>query len=155
MKKLLSIGCLIVMLVLILQTSQVYAFKFLDDTLDIKGNIQQTLNIRTNKDVRDVRYSSFRTMFRIESMYTMISCPNYEIKLYGFANYYNDLALAIDDNQRKAIRREAGSSYFDNFARPKNDKQWLKEIYFDIKTNTFQARIGNSWSAGEKRRKLV
>jgi hypothetical protein len=148
MKKLILVGCLIVMHALILQTSQVYAFKFLDDTLDIKGNVQQTLNIRTNKDVRDVRYSSFRTMFRIESMYTMISCPNYEIKLYGLANYYNDEALAIDDNQRKAIRREAGSSYFDNFARPGNDKQWLKEVYLDIKTNTFQARLGKqlvSW----------
>ena len=67
MKKLTSIT-LFFSILLILPWGNALAFEWLDGKLEARGNVQQTLNIRTHEDVRDVRYSSFRTMLRGEGL---------------------------------------------------------------------------------------
>jgi hypothetical protein len=124
------------------------AIKLLCDTLDVKGSIQQTLNLRTKRDERDVQYSSFRTMFRLEGLYDVVKSPDLMIQLYGLANYYYDEALDIDNHQKDAVRKEAGRNRFGDFRHPQNDVQWLKELYMSVKRGPFEARIGKqmvSW----------
>lgn len=124
------------------------AFKFFDDKLDVKGSIQQTLNVMTHEDVRDIRIGSFRTIGRLEALYDAVKTPDLEVNLYTMGNYYFDEGLAVDSDLRRAIRYEAGSNKFDNFRRPRDSEEWLKELYVDAKYKTLQLRIGKqlvSW----------
>jgi hypothetical protein len=135
----------IFIITLMLVKGVTFAFVLLDGALDVKGNVQQTLNLRTHRDSRDVQYSSFRTMFRLEGMYTLVSCPDLDIKAYGLTSYYYDEALDIDANARRAIKNEAGRSYYDNFKHPRDSEEWLKEMYLDIKQKTLQIRLGKQF----------
>jgi len=130
------------------QVESLLAFKLLDDKLAIKGNIQQILNVRIHEDVRDVRYSTFRTTFRLEGLYDIVATPDLDVNFYSSIKYYYDEALDLDSNQRHAIRYEAGSNKYRNFRRPRNAEEWLNELYFDIKYKDFQIRLGKqlvSW----------
>ena len=139
---------LIALTALLMQSGYVSAWELLDDKLSIRGNIQQTMNIRTHRDSRNVRYSSFRSMVRGEALYNITEAPNTTLDFYILGNYYWDFALDIDANQRRAIANEAGRSRYSSFKRPREQEEWLTECYFDWKYKTFQARIGKqlaSW----------
>ena len=132
----------------IFHRGNVYAFKLLNGKLDCKGNAQQTLNLRTHEDERDVRFSSLRTTFRFEGLYKMVKTSELDMRFYLLANYYYDEGLDLDSNQRHAIRREAGKDKYRDFRRPRNSEEWLTEFYLDLKYKDFQARIGKqlvSW----------
>ncbi len=147
MKKLILV-ILISLSFLILQGKTASAFKLLNGNLDCKGNIQQTLNLRTHEDVRDVRFSSFRTTFRFEGLYKMVKTSDLDMQFYMLAKYYYDEGLDLDSNQRHAIRKEGGKDKYRDFRRPRDLEEWLTEFYLDLKYKTFQARIGKqlvSW----------
>jgi len=125
-----------------------HGFNFFNNRLIVRGNIQQTLNLRTHEDSRDIRYSSFRTMMRLEGNYSIKRNSNIDISLYGLANYYYDEGLDLDSNQRHAIRNESGKRHYRDFRSPRHSREWLKELYVDIKYNIFQIRVGKqlvSW----------
>ena len=144
MKRLLVMA-LVIVTFLIFQWGDAFAFKLLDDKIDCKGSIQQTMNIRTHQDERDVRYSSFRSVLRFESLYDMVETPELDINLYGLFGYYYDFALDVDASQRRAIAYEAGRGKYRDFQRPRNDEEWLKEFYTDIKFKDFQIRLGKQF----------
>lgn len=127
---------------LILQREQALAFKLFNGRLDCRGNVQQTLNLRTHEDDRDVRFSSFRTMFRFEGLYKMLRTSELDIRFYALAKYYYDEGLDLDSNQRHAIRKEGGRDKYRDFRRPRDSEEWLTEFYLDVKYKTFQVRIG-------------
>ena len=132
----------------IFQRGNAFAFKLLNGRLDFKGSLQQTLNIRTHEDVRDVRYSSFRSMLRLEALYDIKKASDFSLRFYALGKYYYDEGLDLDSGQRHAIRREAGRDKYRDFRRPRNSEEWLTELYLDLKYKTSQARIGKqlvSW----------
>ena len=124
-------------------------FEWLDGNLDVRGNVQQTLNVRTHEDVRDVRYSSFRTMFRAEALYKMVQKPDLNIQFYTLANYYYDWGIDLDSDLRHAIKAEAGGTRkYRDARRPRDSEEWLTELYIDVKYKDFQIRLGKqlvSW----------
>jgi hypothetical protein len=124
------------------------AFTVLDGMFDFKGNFQQTLNLRTHEDVRDVRFSSFRTMFRFEGITKEFNISDMDVLFYGLTSYYYDEGLDLDSNQRRAIGFEAGRDRYRRYRRPRGEEEWLKEVYVDISHDAFQVRIGKqlvSW----------
>jgi len=130
-------------------TGGAQAYLLLDDKLDVRGSIQQTTNIFTHEDQRDIRLSSFRTLGRMEAGYTAYHTQDLRLKFYGLVNYYYDNALQMDSDLRSAIRDEAGSSKFRYYERPRNSDEWLKELYVDLMdSGAFQIRLGKqlvSW----------
>jgi hypothetical protein len=126
-----------------------FAFQAYDGKLDLKGSIQQTLNIKTHEDMRDIRYNSFRTTVRGELLYKFKETPLSDINFYTLANYYFDSVLNIDSDMRYSVRHEAGGSHkFRDVQRPRDSEEWLKETYFDIKQNDFRIKLGKqlvSW----------
>jgi len=147
MKKVL-VGMFLTMLLCLLFTGGAQAFKLLDDKLDVRGSIQQTTNILTHEEVRDIRFSSFRTMFRLEGLLDVYRSQELSVKFYGLTNYYYDFALAIDSDLRRATRHEAGKGKFNYYERPRNSDEWLKELYVDVIYKNFQIRLGKqivSW----------
>jgi len=135
-------------MLLLFSSGNILAFKLFDDKLDIKGSIQQTLNIMTHEEVRDMRIGSFRTIARLETLYDAVKTPDLKVRLYAMGNYYYDEGLNISSDLRKSIRYEAGKNKFRHFRRPRNSEEWLKELYVDIQFKNFQVRIGKqliSW----------
>jgi hypothetical protein len=126
-----------------------FAIKFFDDKLSIWGDINQTFNIRTHQDGRDIRYSSFRTTSRLEAIYNAVENEDMMIDFYIMGNYYYDFALDLDSDLRKSIRIEAGGRHkYRDARRPRNDEEWLKEVYLNVKYKNFQLRLGKqlvSW----------
>jgi len=109
------------------------ALKAFDDKLDLKFSIQQTLNVKTHEDVRDIRYNSFRSTFRTEGMYKITTNDSWNIKLYGLTSYFYDYVLDLEKPMRRSIRSEAGSrSQYRHAQRPRDSEEWLKELYVDI-----------------------
>ena len=126
------------------------ALKAFDDKLDVKLSIQQTLNIKTHEDVRDIRYNSFRTTFRTEGLYKMVTNDSWNIKLYGLTSYFYDEVLDLESPMRHSIRDEAGSrSQYRHAQRPRDSEEWLKEAYVDVGyRDLFTIRLGKqivSW----------
>ena len=74
----------------------VYAFSLLDGKLEMRGNIQHTLNYRTNQDILDVEISSSRTNFRTDALYRLLNCPDRSVEFHFLGHYYYDAALDID-----------------------------------------------------------
>lgn len=148
MKKL-TLATLILTTLLILPWGKAQAFEWLDGKLEARGNIQQTMNIRTHEDVRDIRYSSFRTMFRTEARYKMVQNPDLKVEFYGLGNYYYDWALDIDSPMRHSIRAEAGGRHkYRDLQRPRDSREWLTELYMEVRYKNFMARLGKqlvSW----------
>ncbi len=136
-------------IVFLLLGSTAFALQAYDGKLDLKGSIQQTLNIKTHEDVRDIRFNSFRTTVRGELLYKFKEEPNFNINFYTLANYYYDAVLEIDSNVRHSVRHEAGDKYkFRDVRRPRDSEEWLKEMYFDTNYNDFRVRLGKqlvSW----------
>ena len=125
-----------------------WAFKLLDNKLDVRGSLQQTMNILIHEEVRDIRYSSFRTMARLDALFESIRTQELSVKYYLLANYYFDEVLAIDSDLRSAIRNEAGKNKFKYYRRPRNSDEWLTELYADVIYKNFQVRLGKqivSW----------
>jgi hypothetical protein len=146
--KILKAALLVVASVLVLCEGTASAFTVLDGTFDFKGNIQQTLNLRTHEDVRDVRFSSFRTVARFEGITKEFDVSDVDVRFYGLASYYYDEGLDLDSSQRRAIAYESGRDRYRRFRRPRGEDEWLKEAYVDITHDVFQARIGKqlvSW----------
>jgi len=133
---------------LFLLQSSAFPLSLYDGKLDFKGSIQQTLNVKTHQDERNIRYNSFRTTVRGEALYKIVNCPELDIQFYSLANYYYDYVLDIDSNMRYSVGKEAGRSYYNNVQRPSDSEEYLKEAYFDVKYKTFQLRLGKqlvSW----------
>ena len=126
-----------------------WAFQWLDGKLDVRGNIQQTANILTHEDFRDIRTSSFRSMIRGEALYECIQKPDLNVRFYVLGNYYYDSALDIDSPMRHSIRAEAGGRHkYRDFRRPRDSEEWLTEAYVDIRYKDFQIKLGKqlvSW----------
>jgi len=126
-----------------------HAFDFFDGRLYLRGNIHETLNIRTHEDFRDIRYSSFRTTLRLESIFKITSRPGLDVRIHALGKYYYDKALDLDSQQRHAVREEAGGRHkYRDFRRPRDMDEWLSELYLDVKWETFQIRAGKqivSW----------
>jgi len=143
--------CLLIftMICFCLLCASAYAYTLLDGKLDLRGNVQQTANIRTDQDERGVTLSSFRSVVRGEAVYKMVEIPCFSNTLHVLSNWYFDEALALEPSQREAIRYEAGSRKFKDFRRPQNYNESLTEFYFDIKyQNFFQLKLGKqlvSW----------
>ncbi|MEI6125493.1 MAG: DUF1302 family protein [Pseudomonadota bacterium] len=134
----------------------VLGFQAFDGRLDLKGSIQETLNIKTHQDERDIRFNSFRTTVRGEVLYKVKDADNFNINFYTLANYYYDTVLSIDNDLRYSVRHEAGGRYkYRDVERPRDSEEWLKETYFDVKYNAFRIRLGKqlvSWGeTGESR----
>ena len=133
---------------LFFQRGDAWTWELFDGKLSMKGYVQQTLNVRTHEDHRDVRFSSFRTKGALEGLYTITSTADLNIQFYTLLNYYYDQGLDLDSNQRHAIRKEAGKSSYRDFRRPRNSEEWLTECYLDINYKDFQIRLGKqlvSW----------
>ncbi len=126
-----------------------FAFQAFDGKLDFKGSIQQTLNIKTHQDQRNIRYNSFRTIVRGEMLYKIKESSNFDLNFYTLANYYYDSVLEIDSRMRKSIRYEAGGRHkYRDVERPRDSEEWLKETYFDFKYDILRIRLGKqlvSW----------
>lgn len=116
---------------------------------DYKASIQQTLNIKTHEDVRDIRYNSFRTTIRGELMYEVMDTPDRTLRFYGLANYYYDNVLNLESPMRHSVRNEAGGRHkYRDVERPRDSEEWLKEIYVDYKYKDFRIKLGKqlvSW----------
>lgn len=146
--KRLTLMALVAFTFVIFQWGNALAFEYLDGKIKWRGNIQQILNMRTHEDVRDVRFTSFRTMFRLEGFYDIYRTTDSSLRLFTLANYYYDEGLDLDSSQRHAVRYEAGKDKYRDYRRPRNSEEWLSEFYLDFKYKTFQARIGKqlvSW----------
>ena len=77
----------------------------------------------------------------------MVETPELDINLYALFGYYYDFALDIDSSYRKTIRYEAGGRHkYRDFRRPRNQEEWLKEFYLDIKYKDFQIRLGKQFA---------
>jgi hypothetical protein len=117
--------------------------------LEIRGSIQQNLDLRTHRDARDVQYSSFKTTFRLEGDYHISRTQGLDISLYTLAHYWFDTADSLDDNQRFAVRHEDdGSHGLTNFRRTNELEEILKECYLGIRGKTWEVRLGRqivSW----------
>ncbi|MBN2108678.1 MAG: DUF1302 family protein [Deltaproteobacteria bacterium] len=132
-----------------LTANATFAFQAYDGKLDLKGSIQQTLNIKTHQDERDIRYNSFRTTVRGELLYKFKETPDLDLNFYTLANYYYDAALEIDSNMRYSVRHEGGDSdKYRDVRRPRDSEEWLKETYFDLKYDDCRIKLGKqlvSW----------
>ena len=124
-------------------------FKLFGRDLEVKGSLQQSMDLRTHRDVRDVQYSSFRSQLRIEADYEISSTSELDISLYTLVHYMYDFAGSIDDHQKDAIRHEdAGSHALKNFRRLNEEEEILKEFYLDFRGRTWEIRLGKqivSW----------
>lgn len=150
MKKLLcTVVVLYFLLFLPLGSNFAATFTLLDKELDIKGSVQQTMNIKTHEDDRDIRYNSFRTTARGELLYKMVDSADLNIQFYTLANYYYDYALDIDYDHRRSVREEGGGRHqYRDVQRPRDSDEWLDELYADVKYKDLQVRIGKqlvSW----------
>jgi hypothetical protein len=124
------------------------AAKFFNEKLDLKGSVQQNLNVRTHRDVRDIQFSSFRSQLRLEGLLDLVKGPALNIKVYGLASYYYDEGLDVEADLRRAVRAEGGYDKYDDYKYPSHSEQWLKELYVDVRYENFTARIGKqmvSW----------
>ena len=134
---------------LCLPANAAFAYEGFDGKLDLKGSIQQTMNIKTHQDERDIRFNSFRTTVRGELLYKFKETPDFNLNFYTLANYYYDEVLSIDDDLRKSIRHEAGHRYkYRDVQRPRDSEEWLKEMYTDVDYKDFRIRMGKqlvSW----------
>lgn len=141
----------VVQLLLFLPWENVFAFSFelFGKDLDVKGSIQQTLNIKTHEDQRDIRFNSFRSTLRGEMLYKLVEGPDFNIQFYTLANYYYDYVLDIDSDHRHSVRSEAGGRHkYRDVRRPRDSDEWLSELYLDVKYKDFQVRLGKqlvSW----------
>lgn len=147
MKKI-SCFILIILMIMVINGREAFGFKFFDDRLEVIGNVQETLNIRTHQDDRNIRYSSFRTTLRYEVFLNMVKCPDLDVDFHLLGNYYWDQSLNIDASLKRSVSREAGRSHLKDVRRPHSSEVFLKELYFDIKRNKLQLRVGRqlvSW----------
>lgn len=116
----------------------------------VKGRLQQTMNIRTHQDFRDIKVNSFRTMLRLEGYLDMIKQENIDLGLYGLFNMWYDSAASIDGGLKRAIRREGdGGHGLKEFRMSNNEQEIIKELYFDLSAGSwFNMRLGKqlvSW----------
>lgn len=150
MKKTLSIF-LVSQLFLFLLWGNSFAFTYelWGKKLDVKGSVQQTMNIKTHEDERDIRYQSFRSTLRGELLYQLAENQHGSVQFYTLGNYYYDYVLDIDTNHRHAVRDEAGGRRkYRDVRRPRDSDEWLSELYLDVKYKDFQVRLGKqlvSW----------
>jgi hypothetical protein len=149
MMKRLKLAAFLTVIFLIFHGGSAFAFKLFDDKITVWGDIQQTLNLRTHEDSRDIRYSSFRNTFRLEGLYDIVSSSELDIDFYAMGNYFYDFGLDLDSNLRHSTRIEAGGRHkYRDYRRPRDQEEWLKELYFDVKYKDFQIRLGRqlvSW----------
>ena len=139
----------VVQLLLFLPWENVFAFSFelFGKDLDVKGSIQQTLNIKTHEDQRDIRFNSFRSTLRGETLYKLVEGPDFNIQFYTLANYYYDYVLDIDSDHRHSVRSEAGGRHkYRDVRRPRDSDEWLSELYLDVKYKDFQVRLPNDFN---------
>ena len=145
------LGLIIILTVLLAYPwSKAFAFELFDGRLhDGKGNIQQTMNYRTHRDVRGVAISSFRTTFRIEAIYDLITTDKWEVKFYGLLNYWHDTGVDVEANLRRAVKYEDGSSSgVKELRRPNCEEEIIREAYLDIYVGDLELRLGKqlvSW----------
>ena len=150
MKRLVLTGIAVLVGLLVYPCTSAFAFELFDGRLhDGKGSIQQTMNYRTHRDVRDVAISSFRTTFRIEGLYDVVKNDKWDIKLYGLFNYWYDGGVDVEANLRRAVKYEDGSSSgAKELRRPNCEEEIIREFYLEIWRGDFQARLGKqlvSW----------
>jgi len=135
--------------VFLFQTSSATATMFMDDRLEIVGDLHQTAAIRTHRDARDIQFTSFRTTLRLEALYDAVTKPELDINFYVLTSYYYDWVLDVDSHMRRAIRVEAGGNHkYRDYRRPRSGEEFIKELYVDIKYKNFQLRLGKqmvSW----------
>lgn len=124
-------------------------FELFGGELEAKGSLQQSMDLRTHRDSRDIQISSFRTMLRIEADYHIMKNDKLDISLYSLAHYWHDTGDSIDDHQRDAIRFEDhGSHALKNYRRSNEIEEILKEFYLDIRGRFWEVRLGRqivSW----------
>ena len=150
MRRLSAAGILIQIVLLICWGSKSFGFELFEGKLhDCKGSIQQNMNYRTHRDVRDVAISSLRTTFRLEGVYDLVSNQTWDVKFYGLLNYWYDGAVDVEANLRRSVRFEDGSSSGVREMRlSNNEEEILREAYFDINVGDVEIRLGKqlvSW----------
>ncbi len=131
---------------------------FFDGRLhEVKGRVQQTMNIRTHQDFRDIKISSNRTMFRLEGLFDVAKKENYNLSLYGFFNYWYDSGTSIDGGLKRSIRSEGGGSHgLKAFRQSNEEEEIIKELYSDYSYGSWlNIRLGKqlvSWGEAAETR---
>jgi len=150
MKRLSVFGIAALIVFTIYPASNAVSFELFGGRLhEGKGSIQQTMNYRTHRDVRDVAISSFRTTFRIEGLYDVVTTDKWDVKLYGLFNYWYDGGVDVEANLRRAVKYEDGSSSgVKELRRPNCEEEIVREFYLEIERGDLQCRLGKqlvSW----------
>lgn len=124
---------------------------------EIKGRVQQTMNIRTHQDFRDIKISSNRTMFRIEGLLDIVKQESNNLSMYGLFNYWYDSGASIDGGLKRSIRSEGGGGRgLEAFRQSNEEEEIIKELYFDYSYESWlNVRLGKqlvSWGEAAETR---
>jgi len=141
MKHMKRVLLLILLGCLVLPCTSAFAFDLFGGRLhDGKGRIQQTLMMRTHRDARDVQFTSFRTMLRLEGLVDIAETENTSFRLYGFFEYWRDYATHIDSGLKRAIRNEGGGGHgLQEHYASNEEEEIIKELYIDME-------FGGAWN---------
>ena len=151
-KRLFFIAAFISALVLFAYAVPVPAIDLLDGKVVIHGKISEQLAMRTKNtspgQLYDYDIFNFRTTLKLETMFHVQQCPDYEINLYGVWKEFYDYAHEVDSGYNNYLERFSGHHGIQEVRSYNTFTDICRELYLEYTTPLFQIRTGKqivSW----------
>lgn len=137
---------------LLASTGTAPAIDLMDGKVTIHGKISQQLAIRANKtspgQLYDYDIFHFRTSLKLETMFRLQQCPDYQINLYGVWKEFYDAAHDVDSGYNNYLNRFSGHHGIQEVRSYNKFVDICRELYLEYTTSTWQVRAGKqivSW----------
>jgi len=128
------------------------AIELMDGKVVIHGKISEQLGMRANKtspgQLYDYDIFNFRTTVKLETMFHIQKCPDYEINIYGVWKEFYDAAHEVDSGYNNYLNRFSGHHGIQELRSYNSFTDICRELYLEYTTQLFQVRAGKqivSW----------
>jgi len=128
------------------------AIDLFDGRVVVHGKASQQLAMRTKNtspgQLYDYDIFNFRTSLKLETMFHIQQCPDYEINLYGVWKEFYDYAHEVDSGFNNYVNHMSGHHGIQEIRSYNTFTDICRELYLEYTTPLFQIRTGKqivSW----------
>jgi hypothetical protein len=128
------------------------AFELADGKVVIHGKVSEQLAITASGtspgQLYDYDIFNFRTTLKLETMFHLQQCPEYEINLYGVWKEFYDYAHEVDSGYNNYLEDFSGHHGIQEVRSYNTFRDICRELFLEYTTSTFQIRAGKqivSW----------